>query len=1485
MANIPFLNNAYFSADVGIGTDSPNSKLEVTESITFSSIDTFGQFVIKAASGSTGDLLNLGVDTTNSVAFIQAVERGINSIPLSLQRYGGNVGIGTDSPVSASSGSGLDVSGMAVVRGPLASHQTNAGVFERSGDIISLRAYGSSGNGALSFKTGGGGGTADSEKMGISSTGTVYLNAYDSTNKTGTPTYLLGTDASGNLVKTNTIPGSGTGPYLPLTAGSGEALTGDLYLGGFNKISGVTSDNLVIGVDINNVSGGSSIDFQVDGATSALLINNSRNAIFSGKILAGLGTSASATINAYSATVAANLFSALRVMDNTSASSYWDVGATGGSSTLLNFYHNSNTSPKVSFTNAGIIDIAGGEIRLASQTTTRLQLVTNQATIYAGGLQVFTGANAVQDGVVIGNTTGDIDITLAGGANNKVLFLRGSDGNVGIGNTNPTLGKLQVSGIIFIDRNGTNGTSANPYFEDALSLGASSNRSKIQFGNSFGSDNGTFLKFTVNSTTAPNTNIDALTITPFGNVGIGTTSPDLKLHVTNTQNTDPTIFQLRLEGNSGNWFDLGRKVSTGAFIIQGNQTGANNIGLAPTSGNVGIGTDSPTSYGATYKNLDVVGTNGAYLTLKGTTNVVTVDFAAETTAGYIGTKTAHPFVFRTSDVTALTLDSSQNATFVGNLKGTTAAFSGQVNINDTGTTSGRGWEIFNSSTTSNWIQSYDRISSAWMDVRIRAKSFQFDAESASSAYTIDTSGNNTWSGTAAFGGSGDSYFTGNLGIGVTGPSYKLDTSGSDGVQARFTSDSVATGYAPASILLEANNASKRGQGIYNYNTLADENWFTGVPYNVNSKKWIVANQYNTSFDVSTAQLTYALLTIDSDTGNVGIGTSTPDAKLQVGLGTSNAQSTVAALSGSSATILNALSLVNDSGGQTGGGVTIDFHNNSTWSATGRISVLQTGGTAAAMTFSTYSSSIQERMRIDSVGNVGIGTTSPDNILHVRKGDTGYASQVGADTMLILETTNVSNSLQFSSTTAGNQYIMFGDNDPNAGWIAYSHSADSMHFRLGGLEKMVISSSGIVNIANLAGSGNRIVYANSTGDLGDMVIGSGLAFDGTTLTATGGSSGTISGSGTAGFLTKFTGASSVGNSSLSETGTTVSTSLAFAATTAGFSGSNDSFFTGSLGVGIVGPLVKLDVVDNSQTASIRTRHSSLSQGISIGYNTITANGTNANQDIFITSKGTGAVLVTGGQVGIGTTTPVGQLCLNNQISNGASPVSSYPTTNPGTTNNQSFFNSYYASGSDGLGPWPRYFDIVCNGSPDGTNGGSNIRFLTNHVNVGSASIERMRVTSNGDVGIGQPAPSYKLDVSGTIRATSVIYGNSYFEGNAANARVKYGVWAEQTYGMGMGAGYSYGGLNNYATTFQMDNTSTRGWWWGDTTHTNAQGAMSLTTEGKLTVANYTRIGYGESDTTTPATYILDANGTIRATGDVIAYSDARVKDNVNTIENA
>jgi hypothetical protein len=88
--------------------------------------------------------------------------------------------------------------------------------------------------------------------------------------------------------------------------------------------------------------------------------------------------------------------------------------------------------------------------------------------------------------------------------------------------------------------------------------------------------------------------------------------------------------------------------------------------------------------------------------------------------------------------------------------------------------------------------------------------------------------------------------------------------------------------------------------------------------------------------------------------------------------------------------------------------------------------------------------------------------------------------------------------------------------------------------------------------------------------------------------------------------------------------------------------------------------------------------------------------------------------------------------------------------------------------------------------------------------------------------------------------------------AANSRTKFSLWgAGSVYGIGMGSSYSFGGLDNeYAMTFQMNSDDDRGFWWGDNNHTNSQGAMSLTTGGKLNVALSLKIGWGESSTVTP-----------------------------------
>ena len=107
--------------------------------------------------------------------------------------------------------------------------------------------------------------------------------------------------------------------------------------------------------------------------------------------------------------------------------------------------------------------------------------------------------------------------------------------------------------------------------------------------------------------------------------------------------------------------------------------------------------------------------------------------------------------------------------------------------------------------------------------------------------------------------------------------------------------------------------------------------------------------------------------------------------------------------------------------------------------------------------------------------------------------------------------------------------------------------------------------------------------------------------------------------------------------------------------------------------------------------------------------------------------------------------------------------------------------------------------------------------------------------------------------------------------AVGSRDKYRVWNSSYYTIGMDTTYTFGALNGYCMTFQMNDEDNRGWWWGHHNHSDAQGAMSLDTDGKLALAHSMRIGYGESDTTEPgASYRLDVSGSIGATADVVAY---------------
>jgi hypothetical protein len=179
------------------------------------------------------------------------------------------------------------------------------------------------------------------------------------------------------------------------------------------------------------------------------------------------------------------------------------------------------------------------------------------------------------------------------------------------------------------------------------------------------------------------------------------------------------------------------------------------------------------------------------------------------------------------------------------------------------------------------------------------------------------------------------------------------------------------------------------------------------------------------------------LRIDSS-GNVGIGTSSPNVHgwtkaLSIDGGTSNSSAVELNQNG---TKVGALSLQGDQ----------------------RVQIVN--HTANPLTFHTNGIA-NERMRIDSSGNVGIGSDSPSS----------YNS--GGNRLVVGSGSGFQGiTIASGSTQSGNLYFADGTTGDATyrGHITYDHSDDHMHFKTAGTERLRIDSSGNVGIGVVPESG-------------------------------------------------------------------------------------------------------------------------------------------------------------------------------------------------------------------------------------------------------------------------------------------------------------------------------------------------------------------------------------------------------------------------------
>ena len=287
--------------------------------------------------------------------------------------------------------------------------------------------------------------------------------------------------------------------------------------------------------------------------------------------------------------------------------------------------------------------------------------------------------------------------------------------------------------------------------------------------------------------------------------------------------------------------------------------------------------------------------------------------------------------------------------------------------------------------------------------------------------------------------------SGNLGIGTTDPDY-----GSYGATERILG---VTGVATNRGRLSLQNTATGTTGVAG--TIAFWNGST------------VLASLDINADGATNKGLYAFNTNDgtsvsermriTNTGDVGIGTSSPAYKFEVSM---NFVGENGAIIRNTNTANNSASILRLYSG-TATSAIVRFP--STHAAKANELFITNVGTTSPITFATQDT---ERMRIDSAGLVGIGTSSPAGKLHVMKTATGGSPQNAAGNQIVMENGDSSGSadLQFLSANNGYNHIFFGDAaDANIGTLLYDHNDNSMQFVTNTAERMRIGSTGNVGI--------------------------------------------------------------------------------------------------------------------------------------------------------------------------------------------------------------------------------------------------------------------------------------------------------------------------------------------------------------------------------------------------------------------------------------
>ena len=841
----------------------------------------------------------------------------------------------------------------------------------------------------------------------------------------------------------------------------------------------LNSLNVTNNVTAQSFTGSFSGSFTAPGATTQVIYNNggtlaaNSGFVYSGSNV-GIGTTSPTTILDIQPSSGTPVFRIARTggTDVRVGASVTATGGLIGTYTASPFSIYTNSSAKVTVTSDGNVGIgttspsSSLDVVVSSGGTSGLRFrgFSDAATPYLLSLGTYSypdhfqinSVNGLVTMGIVGSTGANPDLAFQTNTTERMRIL--SNGNVGIGTTSPSY-KLDVNGSF-------NALTSGVYLTYNSGILYHGNYYQLTSGNNY-----LLFARTSGDLILGSNDTERIRISSAGNVGIGTTSPTAKLEVNG--NVKATSFTGSFSGS------FTAPGSTTQIVYNDNGVLAANSGLVYSGSNVGIGISAPT------EKLHIVSsaTGNQFGRITATDSNSSAAWVAQNDSG--------------DNVVYRVFSSGVSGTQMGNALGRSASLLANLG--------GSGVFLLGTFSNTNFILGTNntenmRITTAGnVGIGTSSPTKRLHVRDTASPYQINLQSDTSKVWAAGVGISGyyqdwfllsdgtsdifrinagyteitnNIYASANIGIGTASPSQKLEVQG----QAQIGNDSVTsaglffarknTNQAKSHYFLSAQESPTYQwiEGGYFTSELAGVSVAnnSGKPYYESyapagqNKSFGFINQTTSgsSFTSTAATASMTLyqggdIALAYNGGNVGIGTSSPGAKLQVVGGEIRVDA--------------------------GQAITLDVANTMYLVGASNQLRLYNGGNPV--------------VNITTGGNVGIGTTSPETKLHVASGDVlisngQYYSAEG----------NTGGNYKLAGITSGNVVVIGAIDYTTAGTIFAG--GDNISITTGGVagtSRLNINSAGNVGIGTTS-PGYRLDVAGYTNTAGFFSRGANIGLE-------------------------------------------------------------------------------------------------------------------------------------------------------------------------------------------------------------------------------------------------------------------------------------------------------------------------------------------------------------------------------------------------------